>query len=304
MASSKDDKGAPAGDIDPSLDDEDAAEGDEDEVRGDDEPVEGDDPEAPPLDPAAVPRFVSSKQARTVAEGVLRKIVPRVEVYDLATDALERALKARPPRVEAVLPAWLARIARRVGAKWLDKRKRRSKYEGDMPVRVAREDDYTGEARDDDGGRGEVLELQGDDPGKMLGPYLDKLIGSHEGDREVREILREHAERKKPYKAIAAERGLTETQLANRIHRFKAKYAPRVKRRRTQMFVLKAFLAFAAGVAAVILAWWLLSRRPDIRPDPSPPRLAPSASASAPPPEPFMPAKPPPTGSPDLDKKR
>ena len=116
----------------------------------------GDDPVAPPVAPAILLRYLSRQRALKVAAAAIRPLVPADIVEDLAADAVIRALKARPPRVEGAIPAWLAEIARRVAARWLAKRARRAKYEGPMPVTPSREDDYTGHALEQDAAPAEV----------------------------------------------------------------------------------------------------------------------------------------------------
>jgi DNA-directed RNA polymerase specialized sigma24 family protein len=259
---------------------------DDDDGEADDRDltVEGDEPSAPRLDPGVVRRFLSTPATLTIARNTIRQLVPRGEVEELAADTMVRALTAPPPRVERVLPGWLAEIARRVAIRWLEKRGRRAKHEGPMPQHVAQEDAYTGAVADDEGDSDPAYRLEADDePGDLLGAHLDRLIGTHLHDQETRAILREHAEEARSYADIAAARGLTEAQVANRILRFKKKYAPRVKRRRDLLLVLKLFGGVALAAAALVALWWLLHPAPEIGPDPSvdEPSPAPSATASA-----------------------
>jgi DNA-directed RNA polymerase specialized sigma24 family protein len=291
----RDDDDEPADPADSPPDPSDDAPSDDDEDDDDkpepDIPVEGDDVTAPRIDPAIVRRFLDTKPAFTIARNAVRKIVPPDQVDDIATDALVRALRALPPHTEIVLPRWLAAIAERTAMRWLDKRKRRSKYEGPMPTHVAREDDYTGEAVDTEDAADTSDDPDYDpdndeEPAELLGDHLDRLIGEHARDREVIAIIREASESGKSYAEIAAARGLTPAQVANRILRFKAKYATRVKRRRTSLFFLKVFGWTAAAAVALVVAWYLFlrPRTADIGPDPAifQPRITPSASASAP----------------------
>jgi DNA-directed RNA polymerase specialized sigma24 family protein len=251
-----------------------------------DVPVEGDDPAAPPLDAAIVRRFLNSQRALDIAKVPIRKIVPRGQVDDLAADAIVRALKARPPHLEIVLPAWLMTIAERRALRWLEMRTRRKKYEGPMPTHVAREDDYTGEAVETEDPAETAYDPDADEePAELLGDHLRRLVGDHVRDAEVLAMVHEHSEEGKTYAEIAAARGLTPAQVANRILRFKAKYGARVKRRRQLLAVLWAVGAGLLAATLIALAWYLLHRRPeDIGPDPSRsvPSAAPSASASAP----------------------
>jgi DNA-directed RNA polymerase specialized sigma24 family protein len=283
LHASKDDAEASEGDADASKYDSDESEDDADASEDDDEPVEGDDPEAPPLDPAVVKRFLGSKQARDVAIAAIRRLVPKQEAEDLATDAIVRAMRAKPPRLEAVLVSWLTTIADRRAIRWLEKRKRRQKYEGAMPTKAAREDPYTGHALEDDGA-GEAARAgyspdEDDEPGEMVGDHLVRLIGGNAKELEVLGWIRERAEGK-TFKQIAAERGLTEAQIANRIYRLKLKYQKPVERRRQRMMILWLLGgAVAVAVALAALLYWLLHR--EVRSYYKPPP-APSASSTTP----------------------
>jgi DNA-directed RNA polymerase specialized sigma24 family protein len=248
----------------------------------DDDPPSGDDPKDPPVPAGVVRAFLSSPQAFEIATNVIRPIVPEGEVEELVGDALTEALVAPPPSKKEVLPGWLATIARRKAADWLRKNKRRKPYQGAMPTQVEGEDDYTGHADD----RVEPGELAYDpesdeEPGDMLGGYLDRLVGDDARDREVRGWIHDKAEGKKTYAAIAKDAGLTEAQVAQRIHRFKVKYAPRVKKRQRMLLWLK----IAAGIAvaaAIAIAWalWPAPPKPEtIERDPAALPL-PSATAS------------------------
>jgi DNA-directed RNA polymerase specialized sigma24 family protein len=262
---------------------EDDANGPDEEDEGpdnDDEPVEGDDPSAPPLDRAVVERFLRSKEARDVAIAAIRKLVPKQEVEDLANDAVVRAFRATTwPSVEAALVGWLTSIARRRAIRWLEKRKRRQKYEGAMPTKGTREDAYTGAAiEDDDDGDAKGYDPEKDgEPEDLLGDHLDRLVGDNTKDLETLGWIREHAGGK-AYKAIGAERGLTEDQIASRIRRFKLKYEKPIKRRRQRMLLLWLGGGAAAVVAAAVILWWLFFREAHSYLKPLP---APSANATA-----------------------
>jgi DNA-directed RNA polymerase specialized sigma24 family protein len=272
------DEDAPPSEKGSSPEDEDAPESGDRTPDDDDGPVEGDDPSAPPLDAAVVRAFLSSKKAWDVARAAIAKKVPAQEVEELVAQAMADAVIAPPPHVEAALVSWLYTIAERRVADWLRKRKRRQKYEGAMPTQAAREDDYTGEASEDESdGDAQGYDPETDhEPEDLLGDHLDQLVGDNAKDREVLGWLREHAVGK-AYKAIAAERGLTEDQIASRIRRFKLKYEKPIKRRRQRMLILW-LLGGAAVVAAAALVWWLLHREQHSY---YKPLSAPSANATA-----------------------
>ena len=279
----------------PSAPEDEPPDSDDDAPDDPNVPVDGDDPEAPPLDPAIVRRFLNTKAASDIARTVVRKIIPTEHVDDVAGEALVVAVTAHPPHLEIVLPAWLMTIAHRRAIKWLAKRKRRAAYEGPMPTQVAREDDYTGEAVETADPTEASYDPEADEePAELLGEHLQRLIGEHVRDGEVLAMIREHSDDGKSYAEIAAARGLTPAQVANRILRFKKKYGARVKRRRQLMTVLWAIGAGVLAAAVIAFAWYLLHPGPDdIRPDPSraQPSSSPSASASAPV---FLQALPPP----------
>jgi DNA-directed RNA polymerase specialized sigma24 family protein len=245
--------------------------------------VVGDNPAAPELDRAVVRRFLSRQRALDIAATVIRPLVPADQVEDLAADAVVRALKARPPRVEAVLPGWLAEIARRVAIRWLEKRKRRAQYEGPMPVAGAQEDAYTGHAVES---HAEPVRTYFDEEGadeaqELVDDFLESVVAAH--DRPVLELLRERADKKKTNAQLAAERNMSVDQLDRKIRRFKTKYAPRVRKRRTMMLLLKLGAGFVLAAAVGVFLYYWLQRplpRTDVLPDPETKPLAPSATAS------------------------
>jgi DNA-directed RNA polymerase specialized sigma24 family protein len=249
-------------------------------------PLEGEDPSAPRIDRAIVVRFLGSRDALRIAARAVRRMVPAQIVEDLAAEAIGRALTAPAPRSEKALPAWLTTIARRRAIGWLEKRKRRSKFEGPMPERRSTEDAYTGEVVDADLEPGELAYDPDADTGlsRLLGSSLDHYIGDDAFDRETRDIIRESATTRKTYKQIALERNTTEVAIKKRISRFKRKYAERVRRRDMLMLWLKIGGGAVVLAVAAVIAYLLLRRPPEelIGPDPDMLRPAPSASVTGP----------------------
>jgi DNA-directed RNA polymerase specialized sigma24 family protein len=268
-------------------DDDDDSDRESDPPVDDDVKVEGDDPSAPPLDEKIVRRFLDSQRALDIAANAVRKIVPKQEVADVAVDGVCRAVKAMktcPPRVEKVLPGWLAQIARRAAIRWLEKRNRRAKYEGDMPADAAAEDAYTGDAVEtpDAGPRPFFEPSDAEETEGLIGPYLDRIVD--ERDRPILEILNAHAADEKPYAALAKERGMTEDALDAKMRRFRVKYGPRVRKRNRMLLLFRWGGALVGlGVAVAVVLYLLLHRSPDAPalPDPETRPLAPSATASA-----------------------
>jgi len=108
------------------------------------------------------------------------------------------------------------------------------------------------------------------------------------------------------WERVAEERGQGEsvTALRNRVHKFKKKYAPLLRRHeersRGMLLWLKAGAAAAVAGAVAVLLWWLLAHRERPREEPPitpPAQPAPSATASTSP-EPFNQALPPSPSSP------
>jgi len=267
-------------------DDDDDSDRQSDPPVDDDVKVEGDDPSAPPLAEAVVRRFLSSQRALDIAANAVRKLVPAQEVTDIAADGVlraTRAMKKSPPRVEKVLPGWLAEIARRTAIRWLEKRKRRAKYEGALPTDAAAEDAYTGDAVETDGAEpraffdpGEVGEAE-----DLVEPYLDRIV--EERDRPILAIFKAHAADKVPYAELAAGQNMTADALDARMRRFKTKYGPRVRRRRQRMFFFRwAGAVVAIGVAIAVVLYALRHRAPGVSAVPDPEsRPLPSATATA-----------------------
>jgi len=202
-------------------------------------------------------------------------------VEDLATDAVVRALKARPPCSEKALSSWLWVIARRVAARWLEKRARRAEYEGAMPVQKTVTDDYTGHEVETHAApeRSFFDQDLADEAEDLIGRFLESIVAPH--DRPILDVIRERAAGGKTYADLAAERNMSVDQLDRKVRRFKTKYAPRVQRRRTILLLLKLGAAVVVAVAAIL--YFLLARRPppsnDALPDPAA-RPLPSATAS------------------------
>jgi hypothetical protein len=127
--------------------------------------------------------------------------------------------------------------------------------------------------------------------GWLIAGWLAPIVAHHPRDQETYELLVYKARTAKNHDEVAADHGLTTAALKSRIHQFKERYLPRWRRRQSMIVLLLLF-----GVAAVLLLAWLVWRltRPDtIEPDPAriPPRVTPSATASASD-TPFDPARP------------
>jgi hypothetical protein len=152
-----------------------------------------------------------------------------------------------------------------------------------MPVHEARVDDYTGHRVEHHPEPvGNYFDPDGPEPEEGdLDLYLDGIVAPH--DRPILEVLREQARTKKTYAVLAAARGESEDQLGRKIRRFKAKYGPRVRRRRSLMlFFKRAGIGTAVAIAAAVLLYFFVLHRAsplDARPDPAT-RPLPSATAS------------------------
>lgn len=251
---------------DPDGEDDDVCEPDVSDIEAD-----GDDPAAPALPARVVTRFLSSQRALDIAADAVRSVVPPQQVDDLAADTVVAALRARPPRLEGALVSWLRTIASRVAIAWLERRKRRRKYEGRMPAEPPEQDPGAGDAGD----AGAVEPTRSffdqdpeEDPGEMLDAFLERTVAPR--DRPILEIMRERAAKKKPYYVLAGERDMTVDQLDGKLRRFKAKYAPAVRRRRDLMLILKlGGLALAVAVGVVIWLLWPRAEKDTPHTDPT-----------------------------------
>lgn len=213
--------------------------------------------------PAAFRAFIARPDIRKMVLGIVKKRAPPQSEEDLAQDVLAEALRAferSPPGRDEVLVEWLKTIAQRVVADSAKKRKRRGKYDGDMP-----EDD---DADVDDGdvplGRDpRPIAMAGYDPrtdatleGRRVLRWLEKQVEASPRDRETLAIVLEHGMGKKTYQAIANERGMSLAALSSRIFEFKQKYIPRYRRERERT-VLLLLLLFAGGFGLLL---WFLTR--------------------------------------------
>jgi DNA-directed RNA polymerase specialized sigma24 family protein len=240
----------------------------------------------------AVRAFLARVDTMRDVRAIVAARVPATNVDDLVQDSLREALEAAdraPPHRADALGAWVAAIARRVVADFLEQRARRAKYQGPMP---REEDDVerpepSSDPRESDDDQEEVHTW-------LVRHWLEQQVADHPRDKETFEILLEHARDARTYQEIADARGLTLPALTSRIHEFKYKYVPRYKRWRNRAILL---VLLGAAVIVAVIVMWLLRRPPEIGPDPSiaPPRMpAPSVTTSSPEPlpEPFTPALP------------
>jgi DNA-directed RNA polymerase specialized sigma24 family protein len=112
----------------------------------------------------------------------------------------------------------------------------------------------------------------------LLSRWLAHAVSGSPVDQEVFELIAYKAASGKTYAEVAAEHGTTEHALTLRVARFKAKYLPRYRRRRTGLA-----LAVLTGALTLALLGWLFWRPKPEEAKPPPPR-PPVPSAVAPPP--------------------
>jgi DNA-directed RNA polymerase specialized sigma24 family protein len=240
----------------------------------------------------AVRAYLARVETMTKVRAIVAARVPATNVDDLVQDSLREALESAdraPPHRADALGAWVAAIARRVVADFLQQRARRAKYQGPMP-------DEEDDAQRPEPGYDprESADDKSEVHGWLVRQWLEQQVADHPRDKETFEILLEHAREARTYQEIADERGMALTALSSRIYEFKYKYIPRYKRWRNRAVLL---VLLGAAVIVAVIVMWLLRRPPEIGPDPSiaPPRMpAPSVTASSPEPlpEPFTPALP------------
>jgi hypothetical protein len=278
-----------------SPDDEEEPQKDAPEGEGEPEDVDDGTPRATR---AELDAFLALPETRRRAAGILGAHAPRKLVEELLHDAVNDELAARmPPRIGRMQP-WFDKCCRNVAARDYRKRKRRAKYEGEMPSAPVQRDE-AGEPipveaadpvadpdpsthPDDDGPRAEGL---------VFCTWMRHAVADDPSDRQTWEMMEEWADgedEKKTYLTIALSRGITEAAFKKRAQRLKEKYLPRYRRWRN-----RAILLLVLGVALVgALVWWIVTRQKP-EPTPRPPPLAPIPSASGSPPDtPFEPALP------------
>jgi DNA-directed RNA polymerase specialized sigma24 family protein len=120
------------------------------------------------------------------------------------------------------------------------------------------------------------------DDGWLISKWLAPLAAENEADQETYELIRYIADKDTTHKQAAADHGMSEQALKNRIARLKKKYAPRWRRRRNTLVALWSLAALVVVAVLVKLLWPAAKPVVPIGPDPDRlPLPAPSAAPSA-----------------------
>jgi DNA-directed RNA polymerase specialized sigma24 family protein len=214
-------------------------------------------PPGVPVTPEAVRAFLARSSTTRAVRAVILTLVPSAEVEALVKESMLEATAAADrtaPSTHDALPMWVVAIAHRVVADFLERSTRRARYQGSLPPR-ARDYDESGE---------DVAQAAGYDPDEdskierndHVRRWIERAVARSPRDRETLDILLEHARHGKPYKKIAAERGLTMPSLTARTFEFRKRFAQRYAHRHDRM---KLWIALGAATAiAAIAAEWLL----------------------------------------------
>ena len=180
--------------------------------------------------------------------------VPDHVVEEIVSDAFARALAARArPRSADTMFGWLRGVTRHALADYFEKRTAEREHLVDPAEGV----DWEAIAGDEAGER----ELE-------LDEWLTRAVRRNERDQETLELLFYKAERGKTDDEVARDHGMTATAWRVRVHRFRAKYAPRWGRRDLGMLTL---LILGGASVAVALVWWIVTRSAP----PAPPKATP-----------------------------
>jgi DNA-directed RNA polymerase specialized sigma24 family protein len=237
--------------------------------------------------------FLATKAARDRIREVVEYRVPKgtqeADVEEIVQNALVRALTTTSlAQTVTSLRPWVSRIAQN---EVIDQYRRDLKHlvwlnrevdVQELPPDPATEDDDEPPPRKLDA----VPRPTAETPTGMLGAWIDGQRLT-KADRLTLEMIRDLAKNGGTNAALAARFGMTETAWDSRLTRFKDKYVPRWQRhRRNRIVILLVVGGILIALALAALRW--LSRPPsDVHPDLSvaPRRTAPSASASAAPPD-------------------
>jgi hypothetical protein len=251
------------------------------------------DAHAPPAPAASGPRLPRARPAReggrpAVTRAFLEAYLSRPEtqrhIRNVVAGALGRQA-TRPLEVdeadsEEKVPAWVDGIARNRARMHFGELREEAKHVDRSAPLDELKLVYTPTVADSDGW--------------MIGPWLREQIADNAHERELYDLIVYKARSKKTYAEIAAEKGTTLASLSNRIYRLRQKYEPLYKQhRRERQRMIVAWILRAVALAVLgYIAWLLLHHETvPVRPDVFPPP-APSATSSAAPVEPFMPAEP------------
>jgi DNA-directed RNA polymerase specialized sigma24 family protein len=205
------------------------------------------------LAPEVIREFIALPSTQRRIRQVIRARIPKEQRENLVEDTAQtvnlEALTGRwRPRDEADLRPGVSRIA---ASRAIDALRR---LEVDTKW-VNREADVEELPPDADESINPDVDIEADK--WMLGPWLDKQIGSHSRDRQTMEILRARA-RDKTYEELAVDYQTTVVALKKRVQHFKEKYGllrVRYVKRQRQRMILLILLGFAAVVVIAALIW-------------------------------------------------
>jgi DNA-directed RNA polymerase specialized sigma24 family protein len=226
----------------------------------------------------------AQKRIRAIVAARLRAGAPEALRDDIVQQTNVTVLTTRSrPRSLDTAQGWLAAIATRAVARQLRADGARARW---LDTNVA---------IDDEDGPAAAVPSDGRGDGWLLSRWLAHAVAGSPRDQETLELLCYQADSGKTHADVAAEHATTEDALRRRVARFKSKYLPRYRRRRTAILV-----AIYAGAFTLALLGWLFyhpgpeaAKRPKSSP-PVPSAIAPPAAT----PSPIAPA------DPDIDRKR
>jgi hypothetical protein len=258
----------------PSLPDDDAPKSEKQPVVHAVPPPKGDVVVSLPIDRRAFDKYIVRGRTMRLMKRVIRAHVSRktqrADVEDMVIRAqmecIEAVNRAKGPESWQKIDAWTSKVtahavahhfrSTNIDKKWLNRDADVEEQPTEPPEDLYGEDKW------------------------MIRPWLEKATENDPRDRELLDILCYKARSKKPYKVVAAERGMTPTQLSSRVYDFKMKYLPALHARKEKERVLLLLLLFGGIAVALVVAFvvhfllpWLDASKPPpptIEPTPVP----------------------------------
>jgi DNA-directed RNA polymerase specialized sigma24 family protein len=222
---------------------------------------------------AYLSRRDTQRRLRNVVAGTLRDQANRALVDDLANDTQMAALTARElAETQESMPAWVDGIARntvRVYFRELRDLRRRNVPLVDLQAGEDAAEQAEVAAEEDDG-RAPVTAPEryvvavDEAPRWLLARWLRDRTRDEPNERELLDILREHAKTKKSLDQIARERGTTPMAVYQRIQRLRRKYRDgwALYRRRRERMMLVFLLLLGLAIAVALALWRPWRARP------------------------------------------
>jgi DNA-directed RNA polymerase specialized sigma24 family protein len=219
-------------------------------------PEEGDSGSEEEATALEVRAFIADQANHGPLLGRIRKRVNTHHVEDVLQETLMRASTARHRASSAaMLPGWIGGIADHAIADFYRKR-----------ASLLRQDQVVADAAES-----RLPPITNVNEGALLVAWLTRAVEKDPYDAETLDMIKDHVWNGKTYGAIAAERGMTERVVQNRVGYFKVRFIPlREERRRRLSFMIILFAGVIAGAIYVISRMMTPPPAPRVEPLPAP----------------------------------